>query len=149
MTHSLQRRGVLRAGVALGAAAFLPSARACEYFADTLRIYHPWTRATAEGATSVIVSMQFDEVTKSDRLIGVQTQIAEGAEIDGKRIDFAIPAGEVTRLGEQGTLLRLFGLQHPLEVGRSYPMKLMFEHGGMVNAGLNIDFPPTDLKRFR
>ncbi|MFY9509672.1 MAG: copper chaperone PCu(A)C [Rubrivivax sp.] len=150
MIHPLRhRRGLLQAGLALGAAAYLPPARACEYFAATLRIHHPWARASAPGASSAIVSMQFDEVSKADRLIGVQIDIAEGAEINGRAVDFAIPEGQVTTFGEQGAVqLRLVGLQRPLQIGRSYPMKLAFEHGGVVHAGLNIDFPPTDLKRF-
>lgn len=144
MQRIIHRRGVLQAGFALGTTLLLPQARACEYFADNLRITHPWCRATAPGATSVIVSMKFDEVTKADRLIKVETMVAEGAEIGGvlarPEVDFAIPEGQETHLGEQGSYLRLTGLQFPLEVARTYPMKLTFERGGMVQTNLNVDF---------
>ncbi|MEF7613248.1 copper chaperone PCu(A)C [Aquincola sp. MAHUQ-54] len=144
MHRFIHRRGALRAGLALGATLLVPSARACEYFADNLRITHPWCRATAPGATSVIVSMKFDEVTRPDRLIGVETMVAEGAELGGRlsrpTVDFEIPEGVETHLGEHGTYLRLTGLKFPLEVARTYPLKLTFEHGGVVGANLNVDY---------
>lgn len=139
----IHRRAALRAGLAFGAALALPSARACEYFADNLRITHPWCRATRPGATSVVVSMMFDEVTRNDRLIGVQTMVAEGAEIGGRlarpQVDFVIPEGLETNLSEHGTYLKLTGLKFPLEVARTYPMVLTFEHGGVVQSNLNVD----------
>jgi copper(I)-binding protein len=143
MHSSIHRRAALRAGLAFGAALALPQARACEYFADNLRITHPWCMATRPGATSVIVSMMFDQVTRTDRLVGVKTMVAEGAEIGGQlarpEIDFAIPEGAETHLAEHGTYLKLTGLQFPLEVARTYPMVLTFEHGGVVQATLNVD----------
>lgn len=143
MSPFIHRRAALRAGLAFGAALALPQARACEYFADNLRITHPWCKATRPGATSVVVSMMFDQVTRPDRLIGVQTMVAEGAEIGGQlarsTVDFAIPEGGETHLVEHGTYLRLTGLKFPLEVARTYPMVLRFEHGGVVQATLNVD----------
>lgn len=143
MHHLIGRRAALRAGLALGATLALPQARACEYFADTLRITHPWCRATRPGATSVVVSMIFDEVTRNDRLIGVKTMVAERAEIGGQlarpKMDFSIPKGVETQLSEHGTYLMLSGLKFPLEVARTYPMVLTFEHGGVVQATLNVD----------
>lgn len=140
----IHRRAALRVGLAFGAALALPSARACEYFADNLRITHPWCRATRPGASSVVVSMFFDQVTRADRLIGVKTMVAEGAEIGGTLarpgVDFAIPEGEETHLRESASYLRLTGLQFPLEVARTFPMVLTFEHGGVVQANLNVDY---------
>ncbi|MEK8050019.1 copper chaperone PCu(A)C [Ideonella sp. DXS22W] len=145
MTVRLPRRQCLRAALGLGAAGLLPSARACEFFAPTLRIFHPWTRATAEGADEAVVSMKFDGVQRADRLVGVQTPVALHADIAGALarpvVDFAIPAGRDSELAEGGTWLRLSGLQMPLHVGRAYPLTLQFEHGGEVPAQLSIDFP--------
>lgn len=139
----VHRRAALRAGLAFGAALALPQARACEYFADNLRITHPWCTATPPGATSVIVSMVFDQVTRADRLVGVQTMVAEGAEIGGQlarpAVDFAIPVGGETHLNAHGTYLKLTGLKFPLEVARTFPLVLTFEHGGVVQASLNVD----------
>ena len=144
MTPLFYRRSALRAGMALGASLMLPPARACEYFAANLRILHPWTRASTEGDHTAVVSMTFDEVTTADRLIAVETSVAAGAEMGGPgaapAVDFFIPEGQVSVLSESGTHVRLLGLRHPLEVGRSYPMRLMFERSGSVGATLNVDY---------
>ena len=53
MTHRLFRRDLLRASLACGVALLLPAARACAFFSPTLRIIHPWARASEPGATTV------------------------------------------------------------------------------------------------
>ncbi len=144
MNQAVLRRGVLHLGIAAGAALLLPSARACEYFSANLRITHPWTRATGPGAGSAIVCMKFDDVLQDDRLIGVETPVAAGAELGGlgarPEVDFAIPAGRETLLSEAGTFVRLVGLNVPMEVARQYPMDLIFERSGRVAATLNVDY---------
>lgn len=148
MSQLNQRRTVLQAGLALCASLVVPRARGCEYFTSTMRITHPWTRATAPDATFAVLCMKFDEVTETDRLIGVETPVAEAAElVDGKEsaaagraLSFLIPAGRETLLSDNGTHIRLLGLKQPLFVGRSYPLELAFEKGGTVIATLNVDF---------
>lgn len=123
MLRPLRRRALIPAGLALCALAFAPRARACEYFAPTLRVYHPWTRATGPEATHAVVCMTFDEVTDADRLVAVETPVAARAELGGiderPVIDLPIPAGRETVLTEAGTHVRLVGLRHPLEVARA------------------------------
>ena len=148
MNQLNQRRTVLQAGLALCASLVIPSARGCEFFTSTMRITHPWTRATAPDATSAVLCMKFDEVTETDRLIGVETPVAEAAELvtgrDGAAVEgavsFLIPAGRETFLSDDGTHIRLVGLKQPLFVGRSYPLELAFEKSGTVIATLNVDF---------
>jgi len=144
MDRLVHRRTVLRAGFALCASLVIPQARACEYIASTLRITHPWTRATGSDSTSAVLCMKFDEVTETDRLIGVETPVAAGAELVGESagagVDLLIPEGQETLLSEDGTHLRLVGLKHPLFMGRSYPLQLLFEKAGMVSARLNVDY---------
>jgi len=144
MSRIHRRRGMLQAGFALGLASVLPAARACEFFTTNLRITHPWTRATGGGATVAVVSMKFDAVTLADRLIGVSTPVAERAELGGvgasPTVDFAIPAGRESLLSERGTFARLVGLQHPLEIARTYPLTLVFERGGTVATDLTVDY---------
>jgi copper(I)-binding protein len=140
----IQRRRVLQAGVAAGVALLAPSARACEFFTTTLRVTHPWARATRLGSRGAIVSMVFDEVTETDRLIAVSTPVATGAQLGGqggtRPIDFVIPQGRTSTLSEQGVFVRLVGLRHPLELARAYPLTLEFEKGGKVEADLSIDY---------
>jgi copper(I)-binding protein len=148
--RSLSRRGWLRVGLGVSGLCLLPSARACEFFAGTLRVTHPYCHATEPGASEAVVGMKFDEVTRADRLVGAQTPVARGAEIAGAlarpNVDFEIPAGEETWLHERSTWLRLTGLRGPLGVGRAYPLQLDFEHGGTVLAELTVDYPAL---RFR
>lgn len=143
MQTTLHRRRLLQTGLALGAACVLPSARACEFFTTTLRVTHPWTRATGEDDFA-LVNMKFDEVTVTDRLIRVETPVAKHAELGGvggvRELKFVIPEGRETLLSEKGTFIRLSGLNHPLEVARSYPLVLVFEKGGVVNADLSVDY---------
>lgn len=142
-TLILPRRRLLQTGLALGAACLLPAARACEFFTTNLRVTHPWTRATG-GEDFAIVCMKFDEVTITDRLIRVETPVATRAELAGvgglRPLKFLIPKGRETLLSETGTFVRLSGLQHPLEVARSYPLTLVFEKGGVVSADLSVDY---------
>lgn len=151
MKPRLIRRDVLRNGLAVGLALLAPAARACEFFSPTLRILHPWTRASEPNATTAVVCMRFDEVSRDDRLIQVLTPVAAGAEMGGVTLmggssgagpdlDFLIPAGRESALTEGGRFVRLLDLRHPLEVARSYPLTLIFEQGGVVNASLTVDF---------
>jgi copper(I)-binding protein len=88
--------------------------------------------------------MKFDEVTETDRLIGVETPVAGGVELvgvgAGAGVNFLIPAGRETLLSEEGAHIRLLGLKHPLLIARSYPLQLVFEKAGIVNAALNVDY---------
>ncbi len=144
MTHQIDRRLVIKAAIGFGVALVVPSARACEFFSSTMRILHPWSRASAAGASTAIISMTFDQVLQTDRLIHAETPVAEGAEMGGPgalhRVDFAIPADRESNLCETGTHLRLVRLRHPLEMARAYPLTLVFEKGGVVQADFDIDY---------
>ncbi len=143
----LPRRQLLRAGCASALAMAGVQARACEFFSPTLRLTHPWTRATPDDATTAVLCMRLDEVQQDDRLVGIQTPFATGAEMGGPDasparlgIDVVIPKGSETVLSEHGTHIRLTGLKQPLELGRTYPMRLLFEVGGMLRADLSVDY---------
>ncbi len=134
--------------MASGLVACLPQARACEFFGANLRITHPWTRASAAGASTAIVCMKFDEVTQADRLIGIETPVASGAELGGlqtgsKQLSLALAAGQNYELSETGIFVRLLDLKHPLALGRSYPLTLLFEHSGAITAELSVDYEAT------
>jgi periplasmic copper chaperone A len=147
MNPIICRRTLLQGGLALGASLMLPSARACEFFTSTLRVTHPWTRASLDGATTAIVCMKIDQVVKTDRLIGVETPMATGAELVGVEgrhgVNLLILKDQELVLGESGLQLRLVGLTQPLLLARSYPMRLIFEKGGVMNSELNIDYMPN------
>lgn len=144
MDRMFDRRWMLRGGLALAGAAWLPAAKACEVQAEFLRVTHPWTRATAPGAEFGVLCMRIDEVTADDRLIDVQTPIADGVELSGALrgapLDLAIPAGSNLDLHEHGLHLRLAPLRLTLHAGRSYPLQLTFARSGVVRATLSVDF---------
>lgn len=150
----LTRRCLLQAGAAAACSwAALPT-RACEFFGPTLRVTHPWTRATSDEATTAVVCMKFDEITQDDKLIGLETAFATGAEMvvggHAMAINLPLPSGQIHTLTEFGTHLRLTGLTQPLGLGRAYPIRLLFEQGGVMRADLLVDFPPSGtLNRFR
>jgi copper(I)-binding protein len=126
------------------AGSWIPTAKACEFFSTTLRVYHPWTSATPADADFATVSMTFDDVGRDDRLIGVETPVAADAHLfaggEARAVDLPIPAGRETVLGPAGSHLRLVRLRHALEVGRTYPMTLVFAEGGRLRTSLSVDF---------
>jgi copper(I)-binding protein len=146
MNQIIHRRLLLQAGLAVGTSLVLPAARACEFFSTTLRVTHPWTRATAGQSSSAIVCMKIDQVLTTDRLIGVDTPVATGAELvgaaTGPQVNLLIEQGQDIQLGETGLQLRLTGLTQPLEIARTYPMRLVFEKGGVLDTELNVDYMP-------
>lgn len=147
MSFVLSRRLALQAGAAMGVSALWTSARACEFSTPYLRVTHPWTRVTPEDAPYAIVSMKIDQVSKDERLIGVETPVATRAEIGGistgastSGMNLLIERGRELRLSEQGVHVRLLGLTQPLLIGRTYPMRLIFAQGGAMDAELNVDY---------
>jgi copper(I)-binding protein len=144
MARHTDRREFLRSGLALGTLALAPRGNACEVVAEYLRVVHPWTRATTPGAGHAALCMTIDQVTAFDRLVGVRTPVASGAEMggvgSGPRVDFPVRPGGEFVLDEDGTYVRLTGLQHALVIGREYPLQLEFERSGIVLASLSVDF---------
>lgn len=144
MPTTLSRRRALEVVAGLGVSLSLPPARACEAFTSTLRVLHPWTRATVPDARSAFVALTIDQVHTSDRLVGLSTPVAEGAELAGpegtRALDLALPAGSEWVLAPPGLHIRLTGLQHGLEVARSYPLTLRFAVGGELLTSLSVDY---------
>ncbi len=133
--------------IALGATALARPASACDFYSSHLRIWHPWTRATRVDADTARLCMRFDEVQKTDRLIGVETPVAAGARLagpgapeGGAGLSLLIREGEELALTEDGLHIELLDLQQPLQIGRSYPLRLVFESAEPVNALLNVDY---------
>jgi copper(I)-binding protein len=146
------RRQFMQAATLLAAPWLSTPARACEFFTTTLRVTHPWTRVTPQEAPFAVVIMKIDEVRRDDRLIGVRTPVATRAELVGlsdavrggmsspSALSLPIPRGETLQFDEGGLHVRLFGLTQPLLMARTYPMSLVFEHGGELEAELNVDY---------
>jgi periplasmic copper chaperone A len=143
MNPVITRRVLLLGGLASGLAAGIRPTRACEIDARFLRIVHPWTRAARASDAFAIVCMSFEDVSVTDRLVGVVSPVATRAVLQqGDQqgpVDFLLPAGQASALTEEGVHVRLLGLRQPLEIGRVYPMALHFEQSGVVDAELTVD----------
>ena len=144
MQRDIARRRLLGTALSAAVCGWAVPARACEVMTATLRVLHPWTRATVAGADTALLCMTFDEVHTTDRLVGVRTPIATGARLAGTTpgtpLDLSIPQGSTLELSEDGTHLLLTGLHAPLQVGRAYPLELQFEQAGVALASLSVDF---------
>jgi len=147
-----ERRMILRMSVSAALAWITPRAYACEFVTDTLRVTHPWSRATEPGAQSAVLGMRIDQVTQADRLIEVRTPIATGAELaqrPGRPLDLEILPGNEIDFSEADVHLRLTGLKSQLFTGRDYPLVLVFQRGGVVDARLIVDQTVLPTFRFR
>lgn len=141
---ALPRRHLL---IALAGAGLARPAPACEFFSSRLRIWHPWTRATRVDADTARLCMRFDEIQADDRLVGLVTPVAAGARLAGpgipkdeSRLSLQLRAGQELTLLEDGLHIELLDLQQPLQLGRSFPLRLIFEFAAPVEATLNVDY---------
>lgn len=145
MKNLLTRRHLIQTGLACGLSMALPSARSCQLPMGNFVLVHPWARATTPDATEASVCMGFEEVNTEDWLIGASSPVAESAEMGGegqnKAVKFRIVKGQSSGLSETGTYLKLVGLKFQLEVGRSFPLTLVFEKAGATTTSLSIDYP--------
>ncbi|EFK95524.1 DR1885-like metal-binding protein, partial [sediment metagenome] len=90
-----------------------------------------------------IVCMTIEDVSATDRLLGVESPVAAHAVLQrGDRqgpVDFLLPAGQTSMFSEDGVHVRLLGLRQSLELGRVYPLTLRFERSGVVHSELTVD----------
>jgi periplasmic copper chaperone A len=115
-----------------------------QYRVNTLRIDHPFARATPPGARTGGVFLTVDNAGReSDRLLRASTPLAAGVVIHQMVVDGgimkmrAVPSLEVhpggrLELKPNGYHLMLLDLKQPLKVGEKFPLTLTFERSGAV-----------------
>ncbi|MBX6327948.1 MAG: copper chaperone PCu(A)C [Pseudolabrys sp.] len=124
--------------------AVLP-AHAHEYTVGSLKIGHPWARATPKGAT---VGAGYLTVTNTgsapDRLLGGSIEVADRTEIHVMRMEngvmtmrplaggIEIKPGETVTLEPGGYHLMFIGLKAPLKQDSRVKGTLVFEKAGTV-----------------
>ncbi|TJZ78967.1 copper chaperone PCu(A)C [Chitiniphilus eburneus] len=138
---------ILGALLALGATLAL----AHEYQAGNLLIGHPWTRATAPGATVGGVFLTLDNTAgEADKLLSAATPAAERAELHSMSMEngvmkmrqvpaIDVPAKTKQALAPGGLHIMLTGLKQPLKEGASFPLTLTFEHAGAVQVHVKVE----------
>ncbi|MEX2200545.1 MAG: copper chaperone PCu(A)C [Dongiaceae bacterium] len=121
-----------------------------------LQIIHPWARATVPSASNGVVYVAIaNEGETPDRLIAVETAIAERAELhtvlmeDGVAKMRAIEAielapGETVLLEPGGDHIMLFGLKGPLIEGETLALRLIFEVAGPIDIELTVEAVGAD-----
>lgn len=138
------------------AAALLFSAPlwAHEITVGDLQIIHPHipqpaASAQAAGGFMAIVNAG----SESDRLIGVESDIAAKSEVHESKVDengvgtmthidaLEIPAGETVSLERGGYHVMFMGLKAPLVEGEMHKAVLIFEKAGRVEIEFQIDPP--------
>jgi hypothetical protein len=127
------------------------AAAAHYYEIGGLQIIHPWARATVPSAANGVVYVDIsNEGETPDRLIAVETAIAERAELhtvlmeDGVAKMRAIEAielapGATALLEPGGDHIMLFGLKGPLIEGETLPLRLVFEVAGPIDIELTVE----------
>ena len=136
------------------AAAFAMTAGALshEYAAGQIKVFHPWSRATAPGAGTAAGYMKIiNQGAKPIRLLGGSTVAAAKVEIHAMSMDggvmrmrpigdgLVVPAGGQIELKPGGLHLMLIGLKHPLVEEEFEPLTLNFDGGVNVNIELYIE----------
>jgi len=122
----------------------LPALAEPPYQLDSLRIDHPFARATPPGAKAGSVFFTLENAGKNeDRLIRASTPVAAAVAVhqmvleDGVMRMRAVPSvdqipGGRVEFNPNGYHLMLLDLKQPLKIGERFPLTLTFEHGGVI-----------------
>jgi copper(I)-binding protein len=146
----------IRASVAALLAALLlsPAVHAHGVTAGAIEIIHPNIPQPAADAMAAAGYMGISNSGAApDRLIGVETPVAQQAMLHQSTVDadgvatmahveaLEIPAGETVVLEPGGYHIMLMGLTQPLTEGQMVPGVLIFESAGRVEVTFMIDPP--------
>ncbi len=122
-----------------------------DYRLHSLRIDHPFARATPPGARSGGVFLTVENTGGvADRLLGLSTPIARMAELHEMTLDGgvmrmrAVPTMEVKpgdklELKPGGYHAMLSDLKQPLKVGDRFPLTLTFQHAGAIEVSVWVE----------
>ena len=118
----------------------------------SLKIQHPWTRATPKGATVAGGYMVIQNAGKSDdRLIAASVQGARQTDIHEMKMEngvmsmrpiskgIVIPAGETVSLKPGSYHLMMLGLKAPFLQGDYIKGRLTFEKAGTVEVEFAVE----------
>lgn len=138
----------IAAVAAIGAAC---GAWAHDYQLRTLRIDHPFARATPPGARSggVFLSVE-NKGDRADRLLTVSTPVAGTAELHQMVMDAGVMrmravAGLDVKPGDRLVLkpgayhVMLTELKRPLQAGETFPLTLGFEKAGSIEVKVEVE----------
>lgn len=122
-----------------------------DYTVGSIKIDHPWSRATVAGIPNGVAYFVLENKGDSDdRLVSaaspvaakveLHTHLKEGEIVRMRQVDAVdIPAGETVALEPGSFHVMLMGLKEPLEQGDSFPLTLEFDQAGSVTVDVTID----------
>lgn len=127
------------------------AASAHEYALKSLKIDHPFARATPPGAKTGGVFVTVENTgSQSDRLISVSSPVAGVADLHEMKVDagvmrmrgvaaLEVKPGETLELKPGGYHVMLSELRQPLKVGDKFPLTLKFENAGTVEVSVWVE----------
>jgi periplasmic copper chaperone A len=127
------------------------AASAHEYALKSLKIDHPFARATPPGAKTGGVFVTVENTgSQSDRLMSVSSPVAGVAELHEMSVDagvmrmrgvaaLEVKPGETLQLKPGGYHVMLSELRQPLKVGDRFPMTLKFQNAGVVEVSVWVE----------
>ncbi len=144
----MQFRVLISLAVALVTSA---STYAHDYKAGSLRIEHPYARATVPNQPSGAAYLTIENTGKrTDKLIAVRSPIAKAVEIHTMSMDGNVmkmrevsgielqPSTKFSMKPGDGYHLMLIGLKQSLKVGDKFPMTLIFEKAGKAEVLVSV-----------
>ena len=128
----------------------LPAA-AHDYTLGSLKIGHPWARATPPSAPSGGGFLTVTNTgTTADRLVSATSPAAGQIQIHEMKMDgtimrmrelengLEIPPGATVTLAPGGLHLMMMGLKDPLKEATRVPVTLVFEKAGKIDVELQV-----------
>jgi copper(I)-binding protein len=141
----------MRAAILFACAFGTGFALAHDYALKSLKIDHPFARATPPGAKTGGVFVTVENTgSQSDRLLSVSSPVAGVAELHEMSVDagvmrmrsvagFEVKPGETLQLKPGGYHVMLSELRRPLRVGDKFPLTLRFENAGAVEVSVWVE----------
>ena len=138
--------------LAAALAAVATSASAHDYTKGSLKIVHPWSRATPHGAQVAVGYLAVENKgTEVDRLVSAKSEIAGRVEMhemavqDGimkmrpLRRGLEIKPGATVKFEPRGFHFMFMNLKRPLEQGGKFKGTLVFEKAGPLEVEFNVE----------
>jgi hypothetical protein len=122
-----------------------------EYRLQSLRIVHPFARATPPGAKSGGAYLIIENSgTTAVTLVGAASPIAGAVELHQMAMDggvmtmravgaLDVPPGGRLELKPGGYHVMLLDLKQPLKVGDKFPLKLSFQNLGTLDIAVEVE----------
>jgi len=150
ITIAYVTRILLAGGLLLTAALATAQAFAHDFTLGTLKIEHPWARASAGPAPNGAAFMTIHNSGDADRLVAATGDVAQRIELHTHMMEgdvmkmrqvpaVDVPADGTAALQPGGFHVMLIGLKAPLKEGARFPLTLTFERAGTVTVEVAVE----------